>query len=132
MAILTGSDFLIFTPSDGSDDGVDEDQQDLLPPGSIAAYNVSTGQFRSQARLQEKAGVILPLNEEWTVGCYEHPKLIHIPTGKVIARWEEFQSGTQMSCISRTENVGPPIAVDPPNNRFAIASHDAITVIQLS
>jgi len=133
IATLTGASSLVFTTTDDfyDADDIDEDEVHLLPPQIIGVYCASTQQIVSTAHLTENAGVIFPLSDEITLSLYGHPKLINMKDGKVIARWEELQSGEQMSCIIHYLPPSPLVAVDAAARRFAVASSEAITVIQL-
>jgi hypothetical protein len=62
---------------------------------------------------------------------YEHPGLLNPVTGAVMEAWPDLASGTQASSILLSEQPLPPVAVDAANSRFAVASGNAVTMIQL-
>ncbi len=124
---------IVFTTNDGGYDPeeVEEDEQALLEPGVLAVYDVREHRHRSYARLEEPAGMLMPVGEDFVIAFYEHPKLIEVATGKVVMRWPDIESGTQNSSIIGRNTTLPPIALDPQHQRFAVASPEAITVIEL-
>ena len=63
-------------------------------------------------------------------GMYQ---IIHfeISSGKIIHSWPELNSGKQISSIIGQRDQPPPLALDPENKRFAIASEKEITVVLL-
>ncbi|MFM9844007.1 MAG: hypothetical protein ACKVOI_13665 [Dongiaceae bacterium] len=109
----------------------DDDERDLLGPGMIGVYNILGRRFISTASLKEPAGTIMPVGERHAVSFYRHPKVIELSTGKVVQRWPDLNSGEQLSSIIRHQELSPPIAMDARNRRFAIASDDGVTVIQV-
>jgi hypothetical protein len=123
--VFTTND-VYYDPSD-----VDKDERALLEPGVLAVYDVREHHHRSSAPLEEPAGMLMPVGEDFVIGFYEHPKLIEVATGKVVMRWPDIASGTQNNSIIWSNMPLPPIALDPQHQRFAVASPDAITVIEL-
>lgn len=125
---------IIFTTGDDfySENDFDEEQINLLPPQVIAQYNLSEKRIAHFAPLPEIAGIIYPFSQNHVFSCYTHPKIIDLTTGEIIAHWDEFQTGEQVSSIvMRPDKFAPPIAIDPNKKRFAIASDTEITVIQM-
>jgi hypothetical protein len=110
---------------------VEEDERALLEPRVLAVYDLKAQQLRSSAPLEEPAGMLMPVGEDFVIGFYEHPKLIDVKTGKVVMRWPNIESGKQDSSIIWGIPKLPPIALDPQHQRFAIASQEAITMIEL-
>jgi hypothetical protein len=109
---------------------VEPEEQRLMPPGYLGVYDLYNQTFLSQAPLEELAGTIMPVGE-YVVGFYKHPKLISLASGEVVCRWEDLSSGEQSSSIIWHHDKIPPLALDSANKRFAIASTESITVIQL-
>lgn len=120
----------------GADAYYDEDDQDeaeknafVLRPGQIGRYSLSEKRLLTIAPIEEPLGTLMPV-EEYVVGFYEHPKLVEVATGDIIARWPELKTRKQSSSIGGLSQL-PPIALDAPNRRFAVADGEQITVIQL-
>ncbi|GAA5531494.1 hypothetical protein [Herpetosiphon gulosus] len=98
----------------------------------LARYNLTTNHIDSIVKAEEKVGLIMPLDQQYVLGFYDHPKLFDCTTGKVIQRWPELTTGKQISSIMHhLEAVPPPMAFDPINRRFAVADATGITVIEL-
>src|SRR5882762_6584746 len=83
-----------------------EDQQDeaaiglgepRLHPCGIAVYDVSTRRYIRSVVLDEPPGTLMPVGENHAVSFYKHPKLVSLETGKILARWEDLDTGTQVS-----------------------------------
>lgn len=132
VAFLT-RECIVFTTDDVyyAPDDVEEYERALLEPGVLAVYDLRERHHRSSVPLEEPAGMLMPLGEDFVIGFYEHPKLIEVATGKVVMRWPEIESGIQNSSIIGRNTTLPPIALDPQHQRFAVASSEAITVIEL-
>lgn len=75
------------------------------------------------------AGLMMPVDREHIVAFYKHPKVVHLPTGTVLAEWPDISSGMDTSSIIHHHDRSPPIALDPANKRFAIAQGKEITVV---
>lgn len=109
-----------------------EDDPDLkLPPGAIGVYRPATKTWDSLAKFAEPAGRLLAVDAEHVLALFEHPKLIHVPTGKIVERWPDIRSGSWAGCILGPEKE-PPIAWDPLGKRLAVASENAIDVLVLA
>lgn len=132
QAAFCNQESIIFTTNGWDEpEEVEEDEQALLEPRVLAVYDLKAKQLRSSAPLEEPAGMLMPVGEDFVVGFYEHPKLIEVKTGKIVMRWPDIESGKQESSILWHLPKLPPIALDPQNQRFAIASQETITMIQL-
>lgn len=116
-----------------------QDANSILMTGSdgsenvrlLVRYSLRDKKVDLKIPLEEVAGTIMPLNDDFLIGFHEHPKLIQISTGKVVHRWPELNTGKQNSCIIRHLDKIPPLALDPERMRFAVADQEGITVIQL-
>jgi hypothetical protein len=128
-AAFSGSDHLVLA---NAEERPDEDAEAgfRLHPNRIGLYSLSARRLVSVASLDEVAGTLMPVGEH-AVGFYEYPKLIEIASGDVVHRWEELKSGRQSSSLIHYVGKIPPLALDPAKTRFAVASGEAITVIQL-
>ena len=96
----------------------------------LGDYSLSEKRFLTIAPLEEPLGTLMPVGD-FVVGFYEHPKLVEVATGKIIARWPDLNTGNQNSSIGRDLDKILPLALDPANKRFAVADGAKITVIQL-
>ena len=73
----------------------------------------------------------MSVRPEHAVGFYEHPKLIHLPSGRVRHRWSDLDTGRELSSIALQRGPQPPLALDPRHHRFAVATGEGIAVISL-
>lgn len=128
------SENIIILTTSYVDYNLEEDEkgkQGLLEPREIVVYDLATEQIISHAPLQEPAGTLMPVGEDFVVSFYEHPKLINLKTGEVAIRWPDIASGQQDGSIIHHIPKLPPIALDTPNKRFAVASQEHIIIIEL-
>jgi hypothetical protein len=65
------------------------------------------------------------------LALYEHPRLLDPFTAAVLDAWPDLASGTQTTSIIRGEEPVPPVAIDAANSRFAVATDNTVTVVQL-
>lgn len=134
MAVLHGANQLFFTTASDSyneENTAEEGRESRLPPGLICIYDVDARKVVKQAKLQEKSGILLPIDSDYVIDCYQHPKLIDLNTGTVVARWEEFDTGLQDSCMIQDFGNAMPVALDAESKRLAIATKEEIVIIQL-
>jgi hypothetical protein len=132
-AIASEDGFVFVTQDDDYEENdLDEDDLPLVPPGKIVRYLFPENQIASCADLQEPAGIIQPFAPGHVISFYQHPAIINVASGQVIARWEDIRTGGQKSSIVTKRDLLSPIAVDLANMRFAVASEDEITVIQMA
>lgn len=133
-ATFIDDDRVVFSTS-GETDKYDEEAVDAedsgcirVRPNSIAVMDAVTHKALSSAPTGETLGTMMPLGPEYVISFYGHPKLVHVPTGEVLCRWEDVPSGKQDSSIIHQIDRVPPMALDPKNNRFAIASEERLIV----
>lgn len=108
----------------------DEDLSELrLRPGEIGIYRFASETWDSVAPFGEPAGRLLAIDADHVLSLYECPKLIHVPTGRVLERWPGILSGLWDGCLSAS--VPPPMAWDPGGRRLAIAAEDRIQILAL-
>ena len=96
----------------------------------LGVYSIHANAILTSCALDSPAGTLMPLGDV-AVSFYESPKLLDLPTGKVLIRWPELSTGQQNSSIVHHIDRVPPIALDRLNRRFAVADSEAITVVQL-
>lgn len=108
-----------------------EEKDSWLPPCAVAVYDLLPSQCVVSAQFEEPMGTVLPINAHLAISLYDHPKLIDLQSGQVVHRWSDIASGKQESCILRGDSPIPPMALDPAQGRIAVASEDAIRVIEV-
>ena len=98
----------------------------------ICAYDIEKKSVLSKSKLNENAGNLMAVNENYVVGFYEYPKLIDLKTGEILKEWKEISSGKQNSSINVQNTKHPPTAIDVQRKRFAIADEDFIHVVSFN
>jgi len=69
------------------------------------------------------------VDAEHVLALFEHPKLIHAPSGQVVERWPQISSGAWAGPISFQLKDEPVIAWDATGKRLAVASDDKIQLL---
>ena len=130
-AVFSRSGTLIVASSREAEVYSDEPDE-RLRPGMIGVYDLDEQRMISLASLEDEAGTLMPVGDGYVIGFFDHPKLIEIATGRVLARWTELKTGEQNSSILWHKPLPPPLALDPSEGRFAIADDTQITVVTLA
>jgi len=74
----------------------------------------------------------MPLGPRFVAGFHEQPKVFDLQTGQVVWHLPELSTGKQASSIIHHLDPLPPLALDPRQRRFAVASSDEIHIVELS
>lgn len=128
-AAFLGADRLVIASSEEAYN--EEFQENEIRTSSICLWDIPSAKILSQVELEEPAGTLMPLDEDFAVGFFQHPKIISLKTGKIVQRIEDLNSGKQTSSIIHHHEAIPPMAIDATRKRFAIASEDEIVVVEL-
>jgi len=94
----------------------------------IVEFELDSRTVLSSVPLDQPTGTLMP-SGDYVVAFDKHPRLLNMRDGVCVEQWPNLATGNRAFSIRRT--VPPCIALDPKNHRFAVASNDAITVIQL-
>jgi hypothetical protein len=81
--------------------------------------------------LEKPAGTLYRMDENLVLSLFEHPTLIQISDGAVVAEWPHLATGKQRSSIIHHLERIPPAVVHPTERMFAVASEDGITVVRV-
>lgn len=100
--------------------------------GMLALYRISTKQLESCVPFSGAAGILHIVDAEHILALYQHPKLVHWPTGKVVERWPEIPTGTWAGCIDVNAHHQPPHAWDATNKRLAVGTPTQIHVLSFT
>jgi hypothetical protein len=134
-AAFWGKDHLfINSPADAEGYSDDEDEVDptlTLVRGYIGQYALPHQRYVRLRQTEAEVGTMMPVHHEYVVGFYDYPKLFHVPTGRVVKSWPDLSAGKQTMSIIWGIDPVPPIAMDPPNRRFAVADSEKITVVTI-
>jgi hypothetical protein len=120
-----------FVNGDEDDDEFEDDYNPKPLTASLAIYDLATYHRLSIVEPEEAVGTLMPISLDKVIGFFDHPKLIDLYTGKVLQRWPKLRTGQQMGSILRQIDLAPPLALDPANRRFAVATATTIEVVQL-
>ena len=121
---ISSSRILIATSGESLDD------EELAKP-LLAVLDISSGQVRSSVQIDEPAGALMAIDDEFAVGFYGSPKLFSLKTGEVLHRWDEISSGNQTSSIILDDEHIPPIAIDRTHRRFAVAGPQSVAIVNV-
>jgi hypothetical protein len=125
---LTQDQIVISTTSEEEPSG-DSDPA-ALGPGELGVWSIAQRQWIARSTTGGHTGTLHAIGGH-VLALYEHPRLLDPFTGAVIDAWPALASGTQISSIMVRQESVPPVAIDAANSRFAIASDNTVTVIQL-
>jgi hypothetical protein len=131
-AVFLGPDRAVLASEPDAEHLLEDDSPDIrLRPGMIGVYRPSTRRWESLAVLGEPVGRLLAVDAEHVLALFGHPKLVHLPTARVVERWPQISSGSWNGCISGSSADDPPIGWDPAGKRLAIASAEKIQILHL-
>lgn len=97
------------------------------PEHQLGLFSIEKDMFIKKVSVGFQLGTLVPINENYVIDLYEHPKLIDLNTGEIKQRFEDINSGNQTS--SRVYDTIPPIAIDKVNNKIAIGNGNKIEVL---
>jgi hypothetical protein len=123
---------LVVTCAKDAEDFLSDEPGDRVRPGMIGVYDLDEQTLVTLAPLEDEAGTLMPLGDDYVVGFFDHPKLIEVSTGRVLFRWAELKTGQQNSSILWHKPLPPPLTLDPSEGRFAVADGGQITVVTLA
>jgi len=98
----------------------------------IRSLSIPKGETVYEIGIELAAGTMMPIGREHVVAFYQHPKVYHLPTGRLITSWPEIRSGEDSSSIIHHLEKAPAIARDRQKHRFAIANGHEILVVTAS
>jgi hypothetical protein len=130
-AVAYAGDDLLIAWSAKEAETEDDGEQFEMKPCTIGMFSLSQMKLVAVQKVEEEIGMMMAVGTEHVVGFYEHPKLVHVPSGRVVARWPEISSGKQRGSINWHHEPVPPIALDSEHRRFAVAGEKQITVVEL-
>ncbi|MGH7174526.1 MAG: hypothetical protein ACRELG_30025 [Gemmataceae bacterium] len=131
-AVFNPDGQVIVASAKEAEDFLEDEPGERLRPGMIGVFDLDKQKLVSLASLEDEAGTLMPVGNNYVVGFFEHPKLIEIASGRVLCRWIELKTGQQSSSILWHKPLPPPLALDPCGRRFAVADERQITVVTLT
>lgn len=115
-----------------AEEPLDEDSPHEIGPDELGVWSISESQWRCRSKQPSpRLGSMVAFHDR-ILGLFEHPKLIDPFTGELLAEWPEIASGRQEGSIVRHLDPRPPaFAGDQLHNRFAVADHEDVIVVDL-
>lgn len=110
-------------------EGIEADEDSAVPPPAreLRIFDLETGAILTRTHPPQRVGSMMAIGKDHLLTLHEHPRLLHIPSNKIISSWPGILSGTQVSSILVDRDQLPlPTALDPVNLRCAFASSDRI------
>lgn len=104
-------------------------EESSFGPGHVGVFNLKTNSFESVTKIAQSTGDMMWIGDGRVVCFYETPSVIDLATGDIVESWPDIFSGKRDGNIIHSVGELPPLAIDPIRKRFAVASHDRITVI---
>ena len=120
------TDELVLLGTSG-EEAMDEDLEAALPRECVAFWNIRTNELSAPVRVAGKFGNLFPLSEKLAWDLYEHPKLLDLTTGAVVASLLELDSGHQ--CSSIIGGNTPAIVFDRATGRIALKTKNEVEVL---
>lgn len=105
---------------------------DEIEPRHVCVWDVEANSLIKKARVQKPLGTMMPVGEDYVVGFYQHPSLVSMASGEVIAEMPELATGIQRSSIIHHIDPVPPLAIDAQRKRFAVANDREIVVVEVA
>jgi hypothetical protein len=125
---LTSDQIVLSTNTQGEPLG--DENPASLRPGELGVWSIAQRAWIARSTLGGHTGTLHALGR-YVLALYEHPRLLDPITGAVIEAWPGLSTGTQTSSILMSQKWLPPVAVDAARSRFAVATDNAVTVIQV-
>lgn len=107
-----------------------DDDPARLGPGELGVWSLAGRHWIARSNTGGHTGTLHAIGGH-VLALYEYPKLLDPVTGTVLDAWPSLATGTQTSSILPGQQPLPPVAVDAAHSRFAVASDNIVTVIQL-
>ncbi len=97
----------------------------------LAQVDLSTRAVVAFVRLPFPTGAMMAVGSDRALCLFEHPRLVSLETGEVLAAWPELSTGAQTSSISSHLPPPPPMALDRIGRRLAVADGERVHVLSL-
>jgi hypothetical protein len=95
-AYFMDNERILIASSDG-EPPMDEEDPGVLLENNMAIWNFVTDEVTNVVPVEGGFGNLFVIDENLTWDMYDHPKIIHIPTGKIIASLPDLKTGTVRS-----------------------------------
>jgi len=112
--------------------GIEDEDGETIKDGELRLFDLDAGKLLSAVPTAQRIGTMMPVGNDHVLALHDHPRLVESCTGQVVQSWPHLQTGTQTSSIVRGTAPVPPMALDAPGCRFAVAQEAGITVLQFA
>lgn len=113
------------------EEAMNDEEASLIPPKHVGLCNFNTDEFSSVVKINESFGNVFPLSDKLAWDLFQHPKLIDLTTGEVVARLETLDTGWQRSAIIQHSNA-PAIVFNRRTGRIALKNGSKIEVLSVA
>jgi hypothetical protein len=94
----------------------------------LGFWNMNSEKIVRRITVEGKCGNLLAIDDQWAWDLFEHPKLIHLETGKIEWAAADIDSGKQNSSIIG-DMVLPVVAWDRETGRLAVSAEHKVEVL---
>jgi hypothetical protein len=112
-----------------SDEVLDDENIESLPPKHIAVWNLKTNQLSKPAAVKEEFGNLYAINKHLAWDLFNFPKIMNIATGEIIDQNNDIDSGKQRSSIINSDGNFPVIIFNRSTKQIAIKGKEKIEVL---
>jgi hypothetical protein len=96
----------------------------------LGLWNMYSRKMVRRIKVEGKCGNLLAIDDQWAWDLFEHPKLIHLETGKIEWAAADIDSGKQNSSIIGHMEV-PLVAWDRENGKLALSAEKKVEVLTI-
>ncbi|NJO01142.1 MAG: hypothetical protein HC880_05070 [Bacteroidia bacterium] len=122
-ARFLADDLILFSSSQEPDED--------FPPNALGVYSIAQQKLVHQATIDIQIGNLYPINQDICWDVYEFPKIIHIRSGKVMAKAEKVNAGKQDSSIIHHIDPLPSISLSHDRTHLAVQKEGQLVVVAL-
>lgn len=122
-------DEIVAANSDDFDYSAGDEEEEPLRPLSIGIWSLERSEWSRLVHLEAPAGTLMPLGKKRVLLLHTHPRLLDLETGEIQREWTNISTGLQTCSIIHHIPPVPPMAIDVKKRRFAVASEEAISVL---
>jgi len=112
-----------------SEEEIDEELLENLPPKHIAIWNVTLNQISKPVKMDIEFGNLFAINDQYAWDLFRFPKIINLETGEIVDQDETLPSGLQNSSIIHHIKELPKIAFNQKTKQLVITNADSIEII---
>lgn len=108
----------------------EEEDENYLQEGELGLFNIQENRWLKKIKSKQTLGNLIPIDENFIVDMYKHPKLINTNTGVIVQVIEGIDSAKQCSSIVWDAKLSP-VAVDHKNKQIAIGGDNKIEILRV-